>query len=442
MEIPFTVNVEKKAPKISPVTNTVTLYPQSGLTSARIDIKNAEAIPWDQLAIVGFSCNAKGNYETVLRKEEQCIFLQGRNLNQAESFRMTISLRGDDWTEPANLVCNVKVNMGQPAIALEKKTLQLNANDAYKGYDADSTVVKWKNGGVVTTDQGVRVSVYCDPKDAKAKALITDSGVIFSVDREGGSYQVRARLNNKAIAKGNYKFIVQAAKDGKIWKTPLTLKVVNTAPDKSVKIAAKGSIDVLNRDGSFMTLTPSLKAVNGMFEIPADREVKLTGQDAHLFLAEWSADGKTIELRAKRDVTLVTKYDYTVTPILSIRNVNGVTEEIRTAPVKFKVKQGSVKVSAAPKTALMYSHTYSSVSIDMNAELKGAASPEIENVTLVGNTDAFEYVYNKDGKGTLTMKRTGCAVKGKRYSLQLQVTFAKQADNTKSVTVKYPVTVK
>lgn len=442
LEMPFTVNVEKKAPKISPVINTVTLYPQSGLTSARIDIKNAQTLPWNDLAIAKYADGAKGNYEPKLQKEEQCILLQGKNLNQAESFRMEISLRSGSWTEDVKLACTVKVNLKNPAIALEKKTLQLNANDAYKSYDADSTAVKWKDGGVITTDQGARVSIYCDSKDAKAKALITDSSVIFSVDRDGGSYQVRARLNNKAVAKGNYKFIVQAAKDGKIWRTPLTLKVVNTAPDKAVKIAAKGSIDVLNREGSFMTLTPSLKAINGTFVIPADREVNLAGKDAHLFRARWSADGKTIELRAKENETLVIKYNYTVTLVLRIRNVNGETEEIQTAPVKFKVKQGSVKVSAAPKTALMYSNTYNSVTLDMKAVLKGADAPKIENVTLVGNTDAFAYVYNKDGKGTLTMKRTGRAVKGKRYSLQFQVTFAEQADNVKPVTVKYPVTVK
>lgn len=440
LEMPFTVNVEKKAPKISPVINTVTLYPQSGLTSARIDIKNAETLPWNDLAIGEYSNMAKGNYTPKL--EGQYILLKGENLNQAESFRMTVALRSGSWTEDVNLVCNVKVNLKNPAIALEKKTLQLNANDAYISYDADCTAVKWKDGGVITTDQGARVSVYCDSKDAKAKALITDSSVIFSVDRDGGYYQVRARLNNKAVAKGNYKFTVQAAKDGKIWKTPLTLKVVNTAPDKAVKIAAKGSIDVLDRDSSFMTLTPSLKAVNGVFEIPEDREVKLMGQDAHLFRARWSADGKTVELRAKENKTLVIKYNYTVTPVLRIRNVNGETEEIQTAPVKFKVKQGSVKVSAVPKTSLMYSNTYNSVTLDMKAVLKGAAAPKIENVTLVGNTDAFQYEYNNEGKGTLTMKRTGRAVKGKRYSLQFQVTFAEQADNVKPVTVKYPVTVK
>lgn len=442
LEMPFTVNVEKKAPKISPVINTVTLYPQSGLTSARIDIKNAETLPWNDLAIGEYSNKAKGNYTPKL--EGQHILLKGENLNQAESFRMTIALRSGSWTEDVNLVCNVKVNLKNPAIALEKKTLQLNANDAYKSYDADSTAVKWKDGGVITADHGARVSVYCDPKDAKAKVLITDSSVIFSVDRNGGYYQVRARLNNKAVAKGNYKFTVQAAKDGKIWKTPLTVKVVNTAPNQAVKMSSKGSIDVLNRDGSFMTLTPSLKAVNGSFVIPADKEVevKLTGRDAHLFRAHWSDDGKTIELQAKKNVTLVTKYDYTVTPILSICNVNGETEEIQTAPVKFKVKQGSAKVSAAPKTSLMYSNTYNSVTIEMQAVLKGAAAPAIENVTLVGNTDAFQYEYNNEGKGTLTMKRTGRAVKGKRYSLQFQVTFAEQADNVKPVIVRYPVTIK
>lgn len=445
MDLPFTVGVEKQALKISPVIETATLYPKSGFTTARIDIKNAETLPWEDLAIDEYAtAGAKGNYEPKLLQAEQAILLQGSNLNQADSFRMTIRLRSGEWTEAANLVCTVKVNMGEPAIGLEKKTLQLNANEVYRGYEAASTAVRWKNGGDILAAQNVRISVYCDPKDTKKKALalVQNSQVIFSVVKENGCYKVAARLNNKAVEAGSYKFVVQAAKDGQIWKTPLTLKVVNTAPDKAVKIAAKGSIDVLNREGSYMTLTPSLKAVNGTFSIPADREVKLTGRDAHLFRARWSEDGKTVELRAKNNETLVIKYQYTVTPILTVRNVNGDTEEIRTSPVKFKVKQGSAKVSASPKTALMYSGSYNSVDLDMKAVLKGADAPEIENVALVGNTDAFAYSYHGEGKGTLTMTRGGRAVKGKSYSLQFKVTFAEQADNVKPVTVRYIVKVK
>lgn len=450
LTLPFTVSVEKRTLKISPAIGTVTLYPKSGITSARIGIKNPETLIWNDLSIAGISARAKGNYEAKLQQEEQDILLQGKNLNQADSFRVTIQLKSENWTESVNLDCNVKVNPGEPAIALEKKTLQLNANDVYKGYDAASTFVRWKNGGNISADaaSGVRVSVYCNARDAKANELVKNSQVIFSVEKENGCYQVKARLNNKAVAKGNYQYVVQAAKDGKIWKTALTLKIVDTAPDKAIKISAKGSIDVLNREGSFMTLTPSLKAVNGSFVIPRaedkeqDKKVELRGRDAHLFRAKWDAAGTKIELRAKQGETLVTKYKYTVTPVIKIENTNGDTEEITLSPVSFQVKQGSAKITASPKTALVYSGTYNSVKIDMNAVLKGADTPEIENVTLVGNTDAFTYEYNKEGNGTLTMNRTGRAVKGKNYSLQFRVSYAEQADNVKPVTVRYTVKVK
>lgn len=442
--VSFTAGVEKKAPKMIWETSKATLYPQAGIQTLWLGIKNPEAILWQSVKAEKSSGKAKGNYEVEVDREKGGLLLSGRNLNQADSFKMQILLSDEkNWNEKISYTLQVKVNMGQPAIALENKTLQLNADIAYRGYDAASTAVKWKSGGMINAEQGIRVSVYCDAKDARAKALVQNGQVIFSVK----DAQVFVRLNNKEAASGSYKYIVQAAKDGKIWKTPLTLKIVNTAPEKAVKLTAKGSIDVLNRDGSFMTLTPSLKAVGGEFVIPENGEVKLTGRDAHLFRAGWSDDGKTIELRAKRNETLVTKYQYTVTPLLTVRNAVGEKEEISAPAVKFKVKQGSVKVSAAPQTALMYSGSYNSVELAMNAVLKGADTPEIERVVLAGNTDVFTYVYNKDvynkeGKGKLTMTDTGRAVKGKTYSLQLQVYFTEQADNGKPVTVRYKVKVK
>lgn len=441
----LTVGVEKKAPRITWDTNRVTLYPKMGIQSLWIGTGNTGAISWESVHVEKNSGKAKGNYTVEVDREKGRLLLSGKNLNQADSFKLQILLSDPEkWAEKetVNYTLQVKVSMGTPAIVLTSKTLQLNADAAFRGYDAASTTVKWRDGGQLTADQGIRVSVYCDPKDAKAKNLVNGGQVIFSVTKENGSYQVAARLNNKDVDPGTYKYIVQASKNGQIWKTPLALKVVNAAPEKAVKMAVKGSIDVLNRDGSFMTLTPSLNAVSGVFVIPENREVKLTGRDAHLFQADWSEDGRTIELRAKREETLVTKYQYTVTPVLTLRNVIGETEEVQAPAVKFKLKQGSVKVSALPKTVLMYSGAYNSVEVDMDALLKGADAPEIESVTLVGNTDAFAYEYIKDGKGTLTMKDTGRAVKGKNYSLQFRVSFAEQADNVKPVTVRCTVKVK
>lgn len=457
LTVSFTANVEKKAPKITWQSSKAIFYPNAGMTSVWVGLKNPENIPWNEVSAT-LTAGGKNNYDSKVEvdKENGGFILKGSNLNQAETVKASISLQADRWTEPLTCKLTIQVNTGQPGIELTSKTLQLNANAAYKGYDAADTTVKWKNGGTLLVDgkdKSFRVSVYCDAKDEKAKKLVQNSQVVFSVkkgpeEQTYQKYQIGAQLNNKDVASGTYKFIVQVAQNGKVWKTPLTLKIVNTAPDKAVKISAKGSIDVLNRENSFITLTPALKAVNGTFVVPRsedveqDKKVELRGRDAHLFRAKWDAAGTKIELRAKQGETFVTKYKYTVTPVIKIRNVNGDTEELTLSLVSFQVKQGSAKITASPATALMYSGAYNSVEIDMNAVLKGADTPEIESVTLVGNTDAFTYEYNKEGKGTLSMNHTGRAVKGKTYTLQLQVRLSEQADNVKPVTVKYKVKVK
>ena len=446
----FTVAVEKKAPKISLESGGVTFYPNAGVSSVRIGFKNADHLFGGSLERISLSTGARGNYTVKADNgsgEEQPvrgIVLSGENLNQAESFKAVISLRDETWTEAVNLSCNVKVNLGMPSIALGKKTLQLNANDAYKGYDAAQTPVRWKGGGDILPDKDVRVSVLYDAGDMSAGTLVRDGRVAFSVDKETSCIKVSARLNNKDVDPGSYKFTVQVSHKGKSWKTPLTLKVVNTAPDQAVKVSAKGSIDVLNREGSFMTLTPSLKAVGG--EIVG---VSLRGRDVHLFEAEWDGiDGK-IKLRARKsvpgnEITLVAKYQYSVIPVLTLRNVRGEISQAEATAVKFKVKQGSVKVSASPKFARAYSGAYNSVAVTLKTSLKGAKAPAIERVSLAGNSDAFTVAGwdSETGKVTLAMTRTGRAVKGKSYTLKLQVWLADQADNMKPVTVRYTIKVK
>ena len=457
----FTVGVEKKAPKLTWESQKVTLYPQTGINKVRIGLKTPEAVFWDTVQVEKTSAAAKGNYLVDVDRENRGIMISGTNLNQAESFKMPIRITDSaHWSDAVTCTLTVKVSLGQPAIALTNKTLQLNTNNAYVGYDAAVATVRWKDGGELVydssdkdTSKNFRVSVFYDPKDARAKDLVSGSQAVVWASGP----QVFVRLNNRPVNPGSYKFIVQAAGNGKVWQTPLTVKIVNTAPDKAVKISAKGSIDVLNRENSFITLTPSLKALNGEFVTADDektlggRAVKLIGRDAHLFEAKWDDDtGTKIELRAKRGETLVAKYQYSVTPVIELENVNGEIEEIQTPVVKFKVKQGSVKITVSPTTALIYSGAYNSVKVDLSASLKGASDLAIENVTLASNTDIFEiekdsFSYDeKTKKGTLTLKTkaAGKAVKGKTYTLQLQVRLREQADNVKPVTVKYKVKVK
>ena len=194
----FTVGVEKKAPKLTWDTKKVTLYPQAGIQSLWIGIKNPEAVSWDSVTVKKSSGKAKGNYDVEVDREKGGLLLSGKNLNQTDSFNMQIFLSdAQNWAqnETVTYTLQVRVKMGQPAIALENKTLQLNADAAYRGYDAASTAVKWKDGGMLWESDGagenkkerIRVSVYCDPKDARATALVQTSKGIFSVTSENGS---------------------------------------------------------------------------------------------------------------------------------------------------------------------------------------------------------------------------------------------------------------
>lgn len=462
--VDFTVGVEKKVPKFSLETDRVTFYPKAGINSVRVGFKNTAAALVNSLEKVELVTGAKGNYtvkpDNVKSPGDVArgLILSGENMNQAESFKATIRLQDKTWTEAITLSCDIKVSYDEPSIALSTKTMQLNANAAYKGYDAATTTVRWKDGGDIMPDTKARVSVYCDAKDAKAKTLVLSSQVVFSVMREKAAVKVAARLNNKDVNAGSYKFIVQVSQDGRIWKTPLTLKVVNTAPDRAVKISVKGSIDVLNREGSFITLTPSLMAVNGEFVIPKNvtdpqdpeyRKVELTGRDGHLFTARWDETGTKIELRAKEnsdgnEISLVTKYQYTVTPVLILKNASGEIEQFEAPAVSFKVKQSSVKVTVSPKAARMYSGAYNSVTVNVKTAIKGAEAPEIESVTLADNTNAFCIAAydGKTGDVTLAMMKTGQAAKGKSYTLKLQVRLTDQADNGKPATVRFTVKVK
>lgn len=245
-----------------------------------------------------------------------------------------------------------------------------------------------------------------------------------------------ARLNNKSVAAGSYKFKVQAAGTSAS-PVSLTVKVVDIAMNKAVKLSAKGSIDVLNRAGSCVTVTPALKALNGQIT-----DVKLSGDFAHLFRAELNEKNQIViharETDEKgRGVALITKYNYDVNLVLTVENAGGETMQLTTPPVRLKLKQGKPKVTVTPKNATFFSGAYNSVKLDTTASLKGVPSPEIVDIELVNQTNLFDY-----SDGMLTLRDTGLAARGKSYSLQLRVTFRDQADNEKAVVVKVNAKVK
>ena len=241
------------------------------------------------------------------------------------------------------------------------------------------------------------------------------------------------------MAPGSYKFKVNIrATDTLTVSTPLTVKVTDTAMDKAVKISAKGNIDVLNREGTYVTVTPSLKSLNGTIT-----GVRLSGRAAHLFLAECE-DGKVF-IYAKPNAALITKYNYKVKLDLNIENAAGDSIRYMTPEINLKLKQGKPKAAVSPKSLTIYSGTSPAITRRITATLKGRETElPIENVELLNETDAFQCDYTDAGNNgpVITLRNTAETIKGKTYKLQLKVTFRSQADNEKATVIRYSVKVK
>ncbi|MCM1111892.1 MAG: Ig-like domain-containing protein [Muribaculum sp.] len=420
--VPYTVGVESRQPKLAPDYKTVTLYPNAGVTTARLQIKSGKQI-FPMESVTAALRKADG---CKLTKADGGLILDGADLPSGGSLTRTavmkseIELTCDAWTRAVILPVTVKADPGSPALKLQKSTLQLNADTATLAYDMAETEILWKSGAGFGLGQTVSVSAA----DAKSQQVIHD-GIVF----EQTGNKLIARLNNRSVAAGSYKFKVRATGTSAA-PASLTVKVVHTEVGKAVKLSTKGSIDVLNRAGSFVTVTPALKFLNGQIT-----DVALSGDFAHLFEAALNEKNQIV-IRARetdeqgRSVALITKYNYNVNLALTVENACGGTMQI-TAPVKLKLKQGKPKLTATPKKPIFFSGAHNSVKLDVAASLKGAADPAITKIELINQEQLFEY-----REGVLTLRDNGAAAKGKSYSLQFRVTFRDQADNEKAAVVK------
>ncbi|MBD5523317.1 MAG: hypothetical protein HDR04_02625 [Lachnospiraceae bacterium] len=422
----FTVGVEKNAPKGIIEKTSITLYPTIGLDSAQLDPHVNHPQGYAHKGMTAHLDQPTQDAGFSLISENGYLYLKlSKQISKNTTYKAKLILTDTTWTDEVTVPFTIKVSGNKPAAKLGKTTLQLNTNTATMAYDSATTTVMWKDGAKFDP-----LNVSVSAADAKSRNII-NTGIVFAFDQTEN--QVIAKLNNTVVAKGSYKFKVNVkATDTLTVSTPLTIKIVDVAMDKAVKVSTKGSIDVLNREGTFVTATPALKSLNGNIT-----GVRLSGRAAHLLNAE-CVDNKVI-IHAKPDAALITKYNYKVKINLTIENAEGATIRYITPDINIKLKQGKPKVTVIPNNATFFSGSYEGITRNVSATLKGAENPVVTNVELMNNSDTFTCNY---ANGVITLCNTPNAIKGKTYSLQFRVTFYGQADNEKATTVKYTVKVK
>lgn len=427
IEKAITIAVENKKPKLALSAKSGTLYPVAGIEETSVSVMDvtegsAVTLTKDDIVKVEFSNEAEDNaYEYVIT-DTTVTFTRAAQSSFDKKAKAVIWVeKAGVFSEPIKLMYTIAVDKKAPSLVLSKKTLTLNMHEDVDTYETDSVTVSVKNA---PNAENQKISIAA--ADAKAQEELNKS-IAFSVEDN----IISARLNNnkKTLKAGNYKFTayVDITDTCKV-KVAIPVKIVNTEMEKTVKLAGKGTIDILNRNTTSIVYTPKLSGITGNIT-----GVALTGRSSHLFDACLEEDGKIV-VTAKENAAFVTKYAYGVKMQLTFDN-GYETCQITTNEVKIKVTQSKPKLTVIPKQAVMFNMvTDNTVQVMIQAQNKDKTQVAIESVTLTNFTDVFAY---EDGQ--LKLMNRGTVVRGKTYSLKFAVRYEGCADNEKLPIVTYKV---
>lgn len=359
---------------------------------------------------------------TVTKTEGEGITLttDGSNLKVAytggKNGSYKAKVRKNTWASGVEMELKGKISVLDPAKAklgadLPKVTINIS-----EGYSAPVTISAGIKGSSVSVDFTAKPA---KDKDAQAvTAEVLGNGKIRITPKDGA-------------AKGSYKIAVDGSIGGTAVKG-MTVSVMLTDKAPEVKLAAKGKINLANREGTSIVYTPTLKNLPETLFIKSVRMDK-TAADSGFFNVKMTDDGKVVMTTVTgKTMNPKTKYK----PVLIFTLNNGKTLKTDT---KFTVSI----TNKLPKVTV---NTLSSALCTSNAghrasyQVSAGNSYTISNVT----TDDTNYKVTFNGRTNtvlVSLSDSASVVAGKKYTVPCTV-YIKGADNTtKPLTVKLKVVV-
>ena len=212
----------------------------------------------------------------------------------------------------------------------------------------------------------------------------------------------------------------------------LTHRITVTDKKPTVKLSAKGKLDVLNPN-SEIVYTPKLTNCLGTVE-----DVQLTGADCDLFEAE-VVDGR-IHLTMVEGGEYATRATYKVTPVLTVCG-----KDITAPTLSIKVTQSALKLAKLPNRTVYQSQT---APLAVKLAVTSPANVKIGDVQLNAKTtaafrNALEAAggIQADEAAVSFPAKAFAALKPGRYTVILDVTPANAASDTKPTQAKFTLTV-
>ena len=337
------------------------------------------------------------------------------------SVALKFTVSNEAWLDGVTATASSTVKKGRaPEMGFSNSKVILNKKEAESGADPlkIDLFVKNQPGRKISSVN----SIIGKNKDAN-EALDDKLDISF----EEGRLEISIR--EQASISKNMKFSYTiTGRDEKGVEVSGKLDVTVSTQAMKLTLKQSGSIDLLNREGTQITLKPTLKNYTDTI-----KSVDLYGSYADRFSAE--CENGSIVIKAEKDSLLKIKTAYN----LSLRMVleSGV---VWCSTVKVTPKQTNPKLTLNPsKTVLFESAPGDTYGKEIEVNLAKAGGPEIKSIELTNGGDTFEYSYEGDGAGTLHVLPTASQKVNKTYKLKLAVRFKDGAANAAPVYVTVSV---
>ena len=416
-----------KAPKLVATVLYPTLYPGTAADTTLVFLENTngtlKGLESNKEAVIttstpGYICKTTSIYAGYANMTLQA-------LSGAKAGKVAFTVTSEDWydTVRPQVTCNIKLGK-TPALSFSSPVITLNTAYTLQDYDVARVYAYVEGSDVAFVGEKTQFT----GKNAQAQAALDDGALSLSM--EGGVLQagiVDADYFKKA---GTYAYEMTAyTAEGESVKGSFKIKVVLAKNAPSLSLSAKGQINLLDRDNTYVSLTPKFKNCSGLIQ-----NAKLYGADAEKFRLGMAVD--EIRVFAVKGAKLKANTACN----LGIRVTLDSDAEFK-IPLKITPKQKAPKLTASAKTVTLY-ETVKGEPYEQKFSIYSQASQgsniEIEDIRLAQDSDTFGYRRTTGGDGYLYVKDKASVVAGKTYTLKLEVTFKDSAVNMKPsyVTVK------
>lgn len=423
------ITIQKESPKLALSTTSGTVY---GKDHNTMKVQLMDNNVKKAMSLSGVNVVVENNTKYEASVDGNHILITAKKIPE-KSEKITLKFSSSQWNGSKSFTFTVKtLNLTKAKLQLKNKSLTLYN---YKNgiHNSISTILSLSG---VNLSSDVLKDVQIVPADSKTKNALNQT---LSIAYNKSTGELKVKTIGDGPAKGTYKVNLVLQNDVFVKKitTALTVKVVNVSDlSKCVTVKASGKIDVLNRDGTKVKLTPTFKNLGSNKEV---KEYTLTGVDAHLFEIE-KITKDVVTIRLKETVNVVTNYNYKVSVNYKIQSGDA-QFDITSAPVNIKLVQNTAKVKA--KGVNVYSNTVGeSKALQFVVTNSMGEKLSIEKVKLINYTKDFNYTFDaKKQTGVLEHQLNGQTARGKSYTLKFELYLEGRGDNVKPVIATFKVNI-